>query len=470
MTYRLGVDLGTTFSSAAVARNGHVEVVPLGDHSNEMPSVVYLGPAGEVLVGEAAVARELDEPERVAREFKRRFGDDTDLFVGGTPISPHALTGILLSVIVEKVTAREGSTPDKVVVTCPANWGPYRRELLENALDLAGTQNAVLITEPEAAALHFGAADRLHDGDVVAVYDLGGGTFDSALLRKQGDALAFVGEPEGIERLGGLDFDAAVIARVSSLLGLRDEDYEAATSRDLSQLRDGCVRAKELLSHDVEAAIPVGLPGAVTSVRLTRSELEGLISRPIDDTVDCLERALGRAGLATDDLATVLLVGGSARIPLVRERLTERLGRPLAPSPQPKLCVAMGAALFDRTELEAVPPPSDPPASTEVEAQPDRAEPSVAAHTVAAPMVAEPPVLESTTLESTTPKPRKGRTIGRAAVYAAAALLLFLLGLLASFAGRTSQPLLSNGIASLPRSMWTGRSRKAHRWSCEFLA
>src|SRR4051812_40369631 len=115
MGYRLGVDLGTTFTSAAVSRNGHVEIVPLGDHSNEIPSAVYLKPGGGYLVGDAAAAKEADQPERVAREFKRRLGDEAAIYLGGVPVSAHALTGALLATVVELVTAREGGSADEVV-------------------------------------------------------------------------------------------------------------------------------------------------------------------------------------------------------------------------------------------------------------------------------------------------------------------------------------------------------------------
>ena len=363
MGYRLGVDLGTTYTSAAVLRDGHVEIVPLSDHSDAMPSVVYLRPGGGYLVGDAAVAHEVESPHRVAREFKRRIGDPTSISLGGVPMSAHGLTGALLAHVVRTVAAREGGQPDEVVLSCPASWSRLRREMLLHAAELADVDNASLCTEAEAAALQFAATNRLGDGDAVAVYDLGGGTFDAAVLRRKGDAFELAGQPEELEHLGGVDLDAALMAHVCQQLGLEGYDDPLAHP-GLLRLREECARAKERLSEDVSATIPVGIPGVAPSVRVTRSELEEVIAPLVEATVDCLVRTVAGAGLTPGELSAVLLVGGSARSPLVSERLTERLGRPLPPSPQPKLCVAMGAARArpgdHRPPREPVPAPPRP--------------------------------------------------------------------------------------------------------------
>lgn len=345
--YCLGVDLGTTFTAAAVWRDGHAEVVPLGDHSPQIPSAVFRTSEGEFLVGEAAVRRGATEPSGLATEFKRRIGDETSLMVAGTPMSAHALMAQLLSWVVAHVTAGQGGAPATVVLTCPANWGPYRRELLEQAGRMAGLGSIVLCTEPSAAAVHFASTERIDTGDAVAVYDLGGGTFDAAVLRKDGPAsFALLGSPEGIEHLGGLDFDAAVLQQVWTVLGDVDVDPDdEAVLAGLTRLRRDCTDAKEALSVDTDVTIPVNLGGAHRTVRLGRAELEDLLRPSLEETVAALERALASAGLAAADLDSVLLVGGSARIPLVTELLTRRLGRPVAVSAHPKHGVALGAAM-----------------------------------------------------------------------------------------------------------------------------
>ena len=165
---------------------------------------------GEFLIGEAAERRSQTEPDRFAREFKRRMGDPTPVLLGGSPFSAHALTARLLRGVVKVVADREGGPPDHTVVTCPANWGEYKRDLLDQAVRQADVGHVSVATEPEAAAVHYASTTRVAPGEIVAVYDLGGGTFDAAILRNTGQGFALLGDPRGIEQLGGVYFDEAV--------------------------------------------------------------------------------------------------------------------------------------------------------------------------------------------------------------------------------------------------------------------
>src|SRR5262249_5469634 len=159
-------------------------MVPLArDGEVVEPSAVYLAPEGEFLIGEAAEQAGAQAPARLARGFKRRLGDPTPLVVGGTPVPPTALLAAQLRSVVSRVERAEGVPPESVVLTCPAIWGPYRREYFDEATKLAGLTGAVIVTEPEAAATHYAAERRLSAGELVAVYDLGGGTFDTTILR-----------------------------------------------------------------------------------------------------------------------------------------------------------------------------------------------------------------------------------------------------------------------------------------------
>ena len=361
MGYRLGVDLGTTWTAAAVARNGQVEMATLGTRGAAVPSVLFVREDESILVGEAASRRGVSEPDRVVREFKRRFGDPTPVLVGGTPFAADMLMAKLLRWVVDTVSAREGGPPDAVVVTHPANWGPYKLDLLAQAVRLADVGDAVVISEPEAAAISYAGNERMQVGDVIAVYDLGGGTFDAAVLRKTADGFEVLGRPDGIERLGGIDFDEAVFAHVARTLagsfeGLDPEDGAARSA--VARLRDDCVDAKEALSSDTDVVIPVILPAVQTEVRLTRSEFEDLIRPALSPTADALSRALASAGVLMADLKAVLLVGGSSQIPLVGQLLAERLGVPVAIDAHPKHTVALGAA---RANGQAAPLPPPPP-------------------------------------------------------------------------------------------------------------
>src|SRR5947209_1849143 len=227
MTYALGVDLGTTYTAAAVARPDphaslpRLETASLGNHDAAIPSVVHWPRNGPVLVGEAAARRALTSPEATVREFKRRFGDSTSIYLDGVPRAPQGLTATLLRWVVDRVTEREGSPPDDVSVTYPANWGAYRRELLEQAVAHVGLERARYVSEPEAAALRYASTERIDVGGTVGVYDLGGGTFDAAVVRRSEDGFELVGHPTGIERLGGVDVDDIVFQHVLRALGGR---------------------------------------------------------------------------------------------------------------------------------------------------------------------------------------------------------------------------------------------------------
>jgi len=355
--YQLGVDLGTTYTAAAVIRNGRAEVATLGTRSLEIPSVVLLRSDGEMLIGEAAERRSQTEPDRFAREFKRRMGDPTPVLLGGSPFSAHALTARLLRGVVKVVADREGGPPEHIVVTCPANWGDYKRDLLDQAVRQADVGRVSIATEPEAAAVHYASTTRVAPGEVVAVYDLGGGTFDAAVLRNTGRGFELLGDPRGIEQLGGVYFDEAVFAWVvdhmAEAFARLDPDDPGAMAA-VSRLRRDCVEAKESLSWDTDTAIPVALPNQRTEVRLTRLEFEDMIRPTLVDTLDAVHRSLDSAGMRPEQLSSVLLVGGSSRIPLVGQMLVADLRRPVAIDVHPKHAVALGAAHLAATDAGTV--------------------------------------------------------------------------------------------------------------------
>ena len=319
----------------------------LGDRTVVTPAVVYARDDGSLVTGEAANRRAVSSPERVGREFKRRLGDPTPVMLGGAPHAVTSLLAALLNDTVAKVTETEGGPPANVVLTHPANWGPYRRELFEEVPQLAGVPQARMITEPEAAAAHYAAARHLADGDTVAVYDLGGGTFDATVLRKRAVGIDILGTPEGIERLGGVDFDDAILAHINFSSGGALSELDLSnpqTAIALARLRQDCIAAKEALSVDTEAAIPVFLPNRHFDIRLTRGEFEDMIRAQIESTIGALTRTLRSAQVEPADLNAVLLVGGSSRIPLVAQMITAALNRPTLVDAHPKYAVALGAA------------------------------------------------------------------------------------------------------------------------------
>ena len=351
MSYQLGIDLGTTYTAAAVCRSSDrgqldPEVVTLGTRSATVASVLYLGADGSVLVGEAAERRALTDPDRVVREFKRRIGDDTPLIIGDTPHQAHDLAARMISWVVERVAEREGGPATRIAITHPASWGTHRKELLAGALRATGL-SVTFLAEPQAAAVSYASAERVESGSTIAVYDLGGGTFDAAVVRKNG-TFTLLGQPEGIDRLGGIDFNDAVFEHVRAGLGQALETVDVndpSVLTAVSRLRRECVEAKEALSSDTEVTIPVLLPELRTQARLTRGEFEAMIRPQLEETVDALQRAVASAGLTAADLSVVLLVGGSSRIPLVAQLVSDTLDRPVAVDADPKNAIALGAAL-----------------------------------------------------------------------------------------------------------------------------
>ena len=351
MAYSVGIDLGTTYTAAAVWRNGQVEIVTLGTTAATLASVVLLRADGSVLVGEAAERRGVDEPNRIAREFKRRLGDPTPLFLGGTPYGAEALMGHLLRSVLATVSEREGDAPSNVVLTHPVNYGPYKMEMVQETARLSGLDmsHLTLLPEPVAAAVSYANRQRVDAGEIFAVYDFGGGTFDAAVLRRTAEGFQVIGRPEGMERLGGIDVDAAIVAHVDESLGGRIADLDGSQPdvlAGMTALRAECREAKEALSSDTDAVIRVSLPGIQSTVRITRSELEQMIRPRVIETIESLRRTVASAGIQMDRISRILLVGGSSRIPLVGEMVAQSTGRPIALDAHPKFAIATGAAII----------------------------------------------------------------------------------------------------------------------------
>jgi molecular chaperone DnaK (HSP70) len=199
------------------------------------------------------------------------------------------------------------------VLTHPAHWGWYKRDRLLEAARLAGLPQATLRSEPEAAATRYAETARVGLGETVLVYDLGGGTFDAVVLLRTADGFELLGEPQGVEQLGGADFDEAVLGLVRATLGDRlaglDPD-DPAVLEGLARLRRECVAAKEALSFDTRAEIEVALPRLHTRVSIRRHSLEAMIGPAVHETVAAVRRALDSASVPADELRRVVLTGG----------------------------------------------------------------------------------------------------------------------------------------------------------------
>jgi hypothetical protein len=353
----------------------------------------------------AAAITRLDGPHRGAPHpvspvsadpgpFVGRIGDDVPIVLGNRQHNAHELMATGIDRIVEQVAAHHGDRPVRVTVTHPPSWGPYRIDLLRESLSRVGLGESVLVPEPVAAAVAAAARHRIDGPAPIVVYDLGGTSVTATLLRPATGGFEIIGRSETAQHPAGADFDDELVALVTA--GRPDV---GAGWDDLVALRQECVLAKHALSAAPEVVVPP------SQVRVTRAEFEELIRPLLHQGVDVLLRALAHAGLTPERVGAIVLVGGSARIPLVRQVLGERLRRPVLVDGAPEATVAAGAALLASRSL---PEPVNPVAETVVMAKitdetvvlfpiedPDAVGPDVAAEEPPArpPVETEPPDL-----------------------------------------------------------------------------
>jgi actin-like ATPase involved in cell morphogenesis len=301
----------------------------------------------------------------VVREFKRRIGDEIPLLVGGVQWQAHELAAVLVHWVWQRVNQREGELPEGVTLTCPASWGPHKLSLFAQAVqatrigEMTRLGRVQLLSEPQAAAIGCASREQVEVGARLAVYDLGGGTFDAAVVRKDSPtAFTLLGRPEGIDGLGGVTFDEMLFEHVCAAAGVpltQIDPNDPYIVCEVARLRRKCTEAKEALSVETDTTIPVALGGVRQRVRVTRAEFEEMIRPELDRTIKALHRALESAAVDSAQLDAILLVGGSSRIPLVPQLISAEFGQAPAIDTDPKTTVAVGAARF----LAPAPRPSE---------------------------------------------------------------------------------------------------------------
>jgi actin-like ATPase involved in cell morphogenesis len=355
----LAIDLGTCNTVAVVRRGAEAPRPLLFDGSPLLPSGVYAGPGGQLFVGRDAERMLVVDPARFEPYPKRRI-DDGRVLLGDAEVPVVELLAAVLRRVVAEAAQAGVPAAGSTVLTCPVDWGVHRRGLLQQAARLAGIGDAPLVDEPIAAATYCVEVmgRQVLPGQVVTVFDFGGGTLDVTVVRREAGGPRVLGTG-GLDDLGGVDVDAALVGHLGQLISLRSGDAwrRLASPTGTGELRDrrafwAEIRgAKEMLSRT--AAAPVHVPGAEHAVHLTREELDRVAGPLVDRAVDETRRLLQRVGVEPGQLAAVLLVGGSSRIPLVASRLHARFGVPPAVPEQPELPVAHGALLAAETALAA---------------------------------------------------------------------------------------------------------------------
>ena len=361
----VGIDLGTTNSLVAHVQDGHAVAVAGPDgRSVLVPSIVHFSPDGSVLVGDGAREQLLLQPERTIYSVKRllgkayrdltdvkdRFGyriideDEDRLVKVAVPgpdgkdryYSPIELSARILRELKERIEAELGTPVTRAVITVPAYFNDAQRQATRDAGKLAGLDVLRIVNEPTASSLAYGIGLTDEDeGRTIAVYDLGGGTFDVSILRIE-QGIFEVLSTNGDTFLGGDDFDQAIVDHWVQSNGL-----VISTAEDRGTIRLLAERAKKALSK--EAGFTAELHG--TPLSLTRAEAERAFLPLVERTLTSCERALRDAGLEKGAIDHVIMVGGSTRIPLVKERVAGFFGRSVNDSLDPDQVVALGAAI-----------------------------------------------------------------------------------------------------------------------------
>jgi len=372
----IGIDLGTTNSCVAVMEGGQPKVIENAEGARTTPSIVAFAKDGERLIGQPAKRQAVTNPENtifaVKRLIGRRFDDpmtkkdmglvpytivkgktgDAWVKAGGEDYSPSQISAFTLQKMKETAEAYLGETVTQAVITVPAYFNDAQRQATKDAGQIAGLEVLRIINEPTAAALAYGL-DK-NDGKTIAVYDLGGGTFDISIL-EIGDGVFEVKSTNGDTFLGGEDFDITIVEYLAEQFK-KKEGLDLKTDKlALQRLKEAAEKAKIELSST--ATTEINLPfitarmegGATTPLHLvetlTRADLEKLVEALIKRTLDPCKKALKDAGLKAADIAEVVLVGGMTRMPRVREVVKDFFGKEPHTGVNPDEVVAMGAAI-----------------------------------------------------------------------------------------------------------------------------
>ncbi len=378
MPYVLGIDVGTNNTTAAISRldeqaEDTVEIVrlsrsralpPVGPSSVALPSVLHLAEDGAIAVGDAAEQWAAGQPERIARGFLRRVGDDVPVLLAGEQYPAQELTAMLVRWVVDRVVAQEGQAPEQIVLTHPAGWGGYRRGLLHQELRVQGVGEVTLLPEPIAVGEQRAADVEIEAGSTLAVYSLGDGVFSASVIRRVASgSFLLLTRTESTETLGGARFTDLLLGQVSGSLGAPMPELDLADPQArvaMYRFRQACAQAKEQLSTAPEVVVPVALPGIAQQVRVNRGSFDELIRTTVTCTVDLLLRTVRAAALSPAQIDAVMLVGGSSRIPLIAELVSAGLASKdtvLVLDDAPELTPVKGAALAARRLATGEPTP-----------------------------------------------------------------------------------------------------------------
>ena len=351
MSKIIGIDLGTTNSCVAVMEGGEPTVIPNAEGSRTTPSVVGFTKDGERLVGQVAKHQAIANAENTIRSIKRDMGSTIKVKAGGKEYSPQEISAMILGKLKADAERYLGEKVTQAVITVPAYFTDAQRQATKDAGKIAGLDVLRIINEPTAAALAYGL-DKGSDsnGQKVLVYDLGGGTFDISVLEIN-DGIFQVLATAGNNRLGGDDFD-------DKITGYCIEEFKKSTGIDLSgdkmamqRLKEASEKAKIELSGVTTSTISLPFITADATgpkhleITITRAKFESLIENYVKETIELVKKAMNDAKVTNSDIAKIIMVGGSSRVPMVCEAVKDFCGKEPFKGINPDECVAIGAAI-----------------------------------------------------------------------------------------------------------------------------
>ena len=348
MSKIIGIDLGTTNSCVAVMEGGEAVVIANAEGNRTTPSVVAFSKDGERMVGQVAKRQAITNPDRTIMSIKREMGSNYKVDIDGKAYTPQEISAMILQKLKADAEAYLGSPVTEAVITVPAYFTDAQRQATKDAGRIAGLDVKRIINEPTAAALAYGV-DKETDQKIM-VYDLGGGTFDVSVL-EVGDGVIEVLATAGNNRLGGDDFDKAVMDWMAAEFK-KDSGIDLTGDKvAMQRLKEAAEKAKIELSGVTSTNINLPYITADATgpkhldLTLTRAKFDQLTASLVDATAGPVRQAMSDAGLSSGDISKVLLVGGSSRIPAVQDMVKKLTGKEGFKGINPDECVAIGAAL-----------------------------------------------------------------------------------------------------------------------------
>ena len=348
MSKIIGIDLGTTNSCVAVMEGGKPTVIANQEGARTTPSVVAFTKNGERLVGEPAKRQAVTNADNTIASIKRDMGTDHGRTIDGKKYSPQQISAMILQKLKADAENYLGEPVTEAVITVPAYFNDAQRQATKDAGKIAGLDVKRIINEPTAAALAYGLDNEKEQK--IMVYDLGGGTFDVSII-EIGDGVIEVLSTNGDTHLGGDDFDQKIIDWMLAEFKNQEGIDLSGDKMAMQRLKEAAEKAKKELSSATTTNINLPFITATAEgpkhfdMNLTRAKFEELVHDLIERTAIPVQNAMKDAGLNYNDIAKVLLVGGSTRVPAVQEKVKQLTGKEPNKSLNPDECVALGASI-----------------------------------------------------------------------------------------------------------------------------